>query len=295
MLPPGPYRRGCTFGKIQSWEVSDAFWEKAKPFVPKPSRNPDKEYDRHPGGRRKPLPPRQVFEGIVYVLRTGCQWKALPKERFGCGSPIHRYLLEWAQAGFFHALWKAGLTDHDELQGIIWHRQSMDGAMTKAPLAKESVGANPTDRGKNGTKRHIQVDGRGVPLAVVINGTNRHDVTQMETVMDNVVASRPEPTPEKPQHLCADKGYDSQKTRKAMEDRGYAPHVRSRGEERQEKASNPDHRARRWVVEACHSWMNRFRKVLVRFEKTDRSYLALVHLACAIIAWRKLVLFMDKP
>ena len=131
------------------------------------------------------------------------------------------------------------------------------------------------------------MDGRGTPLAVVVTGANRHDVTQVEKVLDNLVVTRPEPTAEEPQHLCADKGFDSRKARAAMEDRGYTPHVRSRGEERQEKASNPNHRTRRWVVEACHSWMNRFRKILVRFEKSDRGYLALVHLAYAIITWRK--------
>jgi putative transposase len=131
------------------------------------------------------------------------------------------------------------------------------------------------------------VDARGTPLAVVVTGANRHDVTQVEAVLDNVVVNRPRPTPEEPQHLCADKAFDSEQARVAMENRGYTPHVRSRGEERQEKASIPGHRARRWVVEACHSWMNRFRKILVRFEKTDKGYLGLVHLACAIITWQK--------
>lgn len=131
------------------------------------------------------------------------------------------------------------------------------------------------------------MDGRGTPLAIVVTGANRHDVTQVEAVLDNVVVTRPKPTVEEPQHLCADKGFDSAKARKAMENRGYTAHVRSRGEERQEKASIPGHRAKRWVVEACHSWMNRFRKILVRFEKTDVAYLGLIHLACAIIAWRK--------
>ena len=131
------------------------------------------------------------------------------------------------------------------------------------------------------------MDGRGTPLAVVITGANRHDVTQLERVLEGVVGNRPEPTPEEPQHLCADKAYDSEQARALVKERGYTAHVRSRGEERKEKALNPDHRARRWVVEACHSWLNRFRKILVRFEKTDRAYLGLLHLACAIIAWRK--------
>jgi putative transposase len=140
-----------------------------------------------------------------------------------------------------------------------------------------------------GTKRPILVDGRGTPLAVVATGANRHDVSQLELVLDTIVVDRPDPTEDKPQHLCADKAFDSPYARDAMTDRQYTPHVRSRGEERHEKASFPGHRARRWVVEATHSWINQFRKILVRFEKTDRSYLALVHLACAIIAWRKAI------
>jgi transposase len=136
--------------KVRSWEVSDELWERVAPLVPQPKRKPRRKYLRKPGGGRKPLPYRQVFEGIVYVLRTGCQWKALPKQQFGSSSAIHRYFLNWAKAGFFLALWRQGLTDYDELRGILWDWQSIDGAMTKAPLAQESVGPNPTDRGKNG-------------------------------------------------------------------------------------------------------------------------------------------------
>ena len=89
-----------------------------------------------------------VFEAFVFVLRTGCQWKALPRERFGSASAIHKRFLEWEQAGFFVALWQAGLAEYDEMEGIAWRWQSIDGALLKAPLAQESVGPNPTDRGK---------------------------------------------------------------------------------------------------------------------------------------------------
>ena len=145
--------------KVRSWEMSDALWERVAPLVPEPKRNPKRKYLRKPGAGRKPLPYRQVFEGIVYVLRTGCQWKALPKERFGSPSAIHRYFRDWAREGFFLALWKQGLTEYDELLGILWEWQSIDGAMTKAPLAQESVGPNPTDRGKNGDQA-TRVGGR---------------------------------------------------------------------------------------------------------------------------------------
>jgi len=94
------------------------------------------------------MDPRVVFAGIVYVLRTGCQWKALPQERFGSPSSIHKYFLEWKRQGVFVRLWQKGLAEYDELAGIAWAWQSIDGAMVKAPLAQEAVGPNPTDRGK---------------------------------------------------------------------------------------------------------------------------------------------------
>jgi len=134
--------------RVASWEVSDALWQQVEPLIPKPQRDPKREYQRKPGGGRKPLPPRQVFAGILYVLRTGIQWKALPKERFGSPSAIHRYFLQWQATGFFEHLWQAGLMHYDELHSIAWTWQSIDGALTKAPLAQEAVGANPTDRGK---------------------------------------------------------------------------------------------------------------------------------------------------
>jgi transposase len=110
-------------------------------------------------------------------------------------------------------------------------------------------------------------------------------VTQLEAVLDGVVVARPEG--EAVQHLCADKAYDGASALAIITSHGYVPHVCPRGIEAKEKKTVPGYKARRWVVEACHSWINRFRKLLVRFEKTDTSYIALVHLACAIISWRK--------
>jgi hypothetical protein len=93
------------------------------------------------------MPPRQIFSAIVYVLRTGCQWKALPRE-FGSASAVHKHFQQWQRACFFLALWQAGLAEYDEMENIAWDWQSIDGAMGKAPLAIECVDPNPTDRGK---------------------------------------------------------------------------------------------------------------------------------------------------
>ena len=134
--------------RVESWVVTDEFWRRVEPLIPVRQRPADREYVRQPGAGRPPKPARQVFEAIVYVLRTGCQWKALPAERFGSASAVHKRFLEWEAAGVFEALWRAGLADYDQMQGIAWRWQSIDGAMMKAPLAQEAVGPNPTDRGK---------------------------------------------------------------------------------------------------------------------------------------------------
>jgi transposase len=132
---------------IKSWELTDDLWERVKDFIPQRKRNENKTYQRRPGAGRKPIPPRQVLEAIFYVLRTGIQWKALPAA-YGAASSIHQYFSEWAEAGFFKRMWQEGVLAYDELCGLGWEWQSVDGGMVKAPLAREAVGNNPTDRGK---------------------------------------------------------------------------------------------------------------------------------------------------
>jgi len=127
----------------QSWTISDELWEVMEPYIPAHQRNPGKEYKRKPGGGRKPPDYRGILEKILYVLRTGCQWKSVPG-----GSNTHRYFQKWAACGFFKTIWMLGLYKYDGLKEIDWEWLSMDGCMVKAPLAQESAGPNPTDRGK---------------------------------------------------------------------------------------------------------------------------------------------------
>ena len=276
--------------KAKSWEVTDEFWQRVQTLIPQRQRLENQNYTRKAGGGRKPKDPRLVFEAIVYVLRTGCQWKALPVEPFGSASAIHARFLEWEKAGVFENLWRLGLTEYDDMEGIAWRWQSIDGAMMKAPLALHSVGPNPTDRGKNGSKRHLLVDGRGVPLSLVVTGANRHDVSQLGAVLDGVMVDKPNPPQRRSKHLCADAGYTGAPALKLIEEHGYIPHVKGRGQEADELKRNSKKKARRWVIEVAHSWFNRFRKLLVWYERLDRSFMALNHLAASIMAFRKIKL-----
>ena len=123
-------------------------------------------------------------------------------------------------------------------------------------------------------------------MALVVTGANRHDVSQLETLLDSIIIDRPDIF-RYPQHLCLDKGFDGEPALEIIVLRGFIPHVKGRGQEKVEKLSNPNFKARRWVVEVCHSWMNRFRKLLVRFEKSTSAYIGLLMFACAFIAFRK--------
>src|SRR6266571_1622436 len=231
-----------------------------------------------------------MLAAILYVLRTGIQWNALPRE-LGASTTVYDRFRLWEQQGVFERIWQAGLEEYDELEGIAWEWQSMDGVMTKAPFGNAATGANPTDRGKRGTKRSRLPDGAGIPLALVVAAANRHDVKLLSATLDGLVISRPEPTAEQPQHLCLDAAYDSTPVYQELLARHYQPHVRSRGEEKREKEFTPGYRARRWVVERSHSWLNRSRRLLVRWEKKVENYLAFLHLACAQLIFAKVAVF----
>jgi transposase len=237
------------------------------------------------------VPDRPCADAIFYVLRTGCQWEALNQTELCRKSTAHDRLQEWVAAGVFLKLWQAGVEQFDELQGIDWEWLSMDGAMTKAPLGGEQTGANPTDRGKRGVKRSLLTEGHGVPIGVEVAGANRHDMKLVRATIESIVVERPEVTAEEPQGLCLDKGYDYDDVREILAEFGFTAHIKARGEEAKELAQEAGKRARRWVVERSHSWMNRFRRILVRWEKKPENYLGLLHFACALIAFRAAGLF----
>lgn len=124
-------------------------------------------------------------------------------------------------------------------------------------------------------------------MSLIVTGANRHDVTQLGNVLESIMVKRTTPPKRRHKHLCADAGYTGAPALLIIEAHGYIPHVKGRGQEARELRDHPHKRARRWVVEVSHSWFNRFRKLLVRYEKLERSFLALNHLAAAIIVFRK--------
>jgi len=158
---------------------------------------------------------------------------------------------------------------------------------TKRRLRPNAWDPTPRIGGKNGRKRSLLVDAIGVPLSLVVSGANRHDVKLLEATLDQIVMEMPGRAGQ--YNLCADAGYKGEPALNTVVERDYKPHIKQRREEAHEKLTTPGFKARRWVVERTHSWINRFRKLLVSFEKTEASYVALLSLACAMICWRQIV------
>jgi putative transposase len=130
-----------------------------------------------------------------------------------------------------------------------------------------------------------------VPLGLTVAGANRHDMKLVRATIASLVVVRPKVTPEAPQGMCLDKGYDYDDVRATLADFGFTAHIKARGDEAHELKVEAGKRARRWVVERSHSWMNRFRRILVRWDKKPDNYLAMLHFACALIAFRAAGLF----
>jgi putative transposase len=152
----------------------------------------------------------------------------------------------------------------------------------------DKVGPNPTDRGKNGTKKSLLVEQQGGPLAAVVEAANVHDTKLLKATLEAVVIERPKATSKSPQNLCLDAGYDNPTGRAAATSQGHTPHLRPIREEKPVRRGPKKHKPRRWVVERTLGWLSKCRAILVRFDKNSFNYLGLIQLACALLWYRRL-------
>ena len=153
------------------------------------------------------------------------------------------------------------------------------------PRGGAQTGPNPTDRGKSGSKRHVVADRNGIPLAITLSAANVHDSKMLEATLDAIQPikrrrGRPRKRPDK---LHADKGYDYPRCRQALRKRGITPRIARRKIDSSERLGR-----HRWVVERTLSWLNRYRRLKVRYERRDDIHQAFLSLGCALICWNSL-------
>lgn len=157
--------------RLHPWEISDELWAIVEPLIPTSDEIRDKTqtYKRKTGAdRKRKYSDRLFFAAIVYVLRTGIIWNAIPREKFGGigSSVLHKRFQLWTEEGFFDRVWQAGLDKYDELKGIEWEwqSQSADNCQIQTPLAQESVELNPADREKKGEQSERTDQGQWRPV-----------------------------------------------------------------------------------------------------------------------------------
>src|SRR3954453_18068360 len=208
--------------------VTDGLWERVRPLFPTP---PPRRF-RFPG--RKPLAPRKILTGILFVLKTGIAWDDLPAELgCGCGKTCRHYLRLWHEAGVWRQLHALLLSELNGANQIDWQRALIDASFVKAPEGGEETGPNPTDRSKAGSKHHVMTDAQGIPLSSTLTAANVNDVTQLLDVLTSMppVSGKRGPQREKPERLQGDRGYDSEPLRALLRWMGITPVLAERGTE----------------------------------------------------------------
>lgn len=230
-----------------------------------------------PKGGRPCAEKRRVLQGIFWILDHGAKWKDLP-ERFGSKSTVHRWFRKWAQEAVFDRLMhKAGTLVENDGQYKLYEC-FIDGTFAKAKGGGDGIGC--TKAGK-GVKIMIMVDAQGLPLAAYSTSASPHESGLVQELFEFMV------TQEGPQRLIGDKAYDSDKLDQQMESMGVemiSPHRSNRRPENKTQDGRPLRRyKRRWTVERTIGWLQHFRRLCIRWEKSTTTFQAYLHLACTVL------------
>jgi len=275
------------------WRVPDPLGERIAPLLA--ARDPP----TRPGRPRSDA--RAAREAILSRRRRGVHWTQLPAA-FPRDRSVHRTFQRGIARGVGDRLWATLVSEGAALGGGDGDEQSPGLFVGRRPtgdkqsrglfvghgaVGGDAVGPNPPDRGKKGVKRSLRGERTGGPGAGVGAGANGHDCQLLAQTIDASVVERPAPTPERPQHVCLDKGDDNPTGHTAVAAHGSVPPIRRIGEEKRDEHGETRSPARRWVGERTLAWLSKCRALLVRSAKKASNSLALLKLACILIWFRR--------
>jgi len=221
---------------------------------------PSREVNHPLGCHRPRIPDHVVFEKLMQVLVFGCAYWRIADE--GCSATtLRRRRDEWIEAGAMEALEELALESYDRIVGLELADVAVDGCITKAPCGGQKAGKSPVDRGKRGIKRSTMVDANGIPLGVVSAPANRHDSPLLAPTLDSLEALR---LPPESVSVHLDRGYDSNVTRRLLEERELIGVISEKGK------PAPLRAGLRWVVERTNSWHNAHKKLMWCTERRGR-------------------------
>jgi len=238
---------------------------------------------RYPG--RKRLSDLQALQGILFVLHTGMSWTHLPLELgFGSGVTCWRRLDEWQKAGVWERLHELLLARLRAAGEVEWSRAVVDASHVQAKKRGSETGPSPVDRARNGSKHHLLVDARGLPLSWRLTGGNRHDSTQLMPLVDRVppVRGKVGRPRRRPDRVTGDRAYDYDSRRQELRQRGIKPEIARR------KTTHGSGLGRyRWVVERTFAWLHQFKRLLVRYDRRADIHEAFLALGCCLVCYRR--------
>ena len=226
---------------------------------------------------------RRGMNAIFYLLRTGIQWKALPK-CFGSSSAIHRLFQKLILKNFFKDFWQEELKLYNTNVGLDLATQAADCIHIKSPLGQEATGKSPVDRRKLGTKRSIAVDGTGIIIGCAVGAGNSYDANLLPKTLDSIPKSIEQPYYKE---ISLDAAYDNQDVQTLLFNKYYIPKIARNSRNSKNKNKTNPLGYKRWFVERSHSWLNKFRRLYIRYEKNANNYLALTLFAVGIITFNK--------
>ncbi|MEU8837374.1 MULTISPECIES: IS5 family transposase [unclassified Streptomyces] len=237
--------------------------------------------DTHPLGCHNPrIPDRVVFEHVVAALVHGSGYERIAT--VGCSDrTIRRRVRHWAELGIAEQLHVLALQAYDRMIGLILEELSVDGCITKAPCGGERAGRSPVDRGKQGLKRSVASEARGIPLGLVSAGANRHDSPLLAPTLQ-AMKDQVGPLPDDV-NVNLDRGYDSTKTQTVLDEFGFTGEIARKG------LPAPIQAGKRWVVERTHAWMNGFGRLRRCTEKYGKTVDFYIYLAAVIVTLRMLI------
>ncbi|MGW1848909.1 IS5 family transposase [Streptomyces sp. NPDC001966] len=260
---------------LPSW-LTEPLWRQFAALLPERSIY----VPTHPLGCHRPrISDRIVFDKMLQLLRFGSSYQAIADSTCSA-TTIRNRRDEWIRLGVFAKLRQIALESYDRIVGLVLDQIAVDGSITKAPGGGEVAGRSPVDRGKQGLKRSGMTDGYGIPLGRVLAGANRHDSPLLAQTLDRLDDLGPLPD-NITVHL--DAGYDSDKTRALLNERGLHGRIAHKGEKAPIQASH------RWHVELTHAWQNAFQRLARCYERRATVINAFFDLADAIITVRSLI------
>lgn len=232
---------------------------------------------RDPRGGRPALDKRRALAGIFWILDNGAKWKDLPSE-FGSKSAVHRWFKRWVNAGVFETVMRDAGRCVEERGGYRLYECFVDATFSKAKGGGDGIGLTKVGKG---VKIMILVDARGLPVAVDTAPANRSENRLVQQLFDFMLPA------ERPARIIGDKAYDSDRLGDELAERGIeliSPHRRNRRPENKTQDGRSLRRyARRWTVERTIAWLQHFRRLCIRWEKSALLFQAFLHFSCAIL------------